>query len=98
MAPRVPLLALAAFALNRMASMEEGQLQRRAVVAARELAADADREHFERVMRRTAGLATCCHQGRIKGNVVNQNQSRTRAASRTSSPGQQNNLGEEAGL
>jgi hypothetical protein len=40
----LPLLALAFFALNRMASFEEKEIERRALQVAQDLAGDIDRE------------------------------------------------------
>ena len=40
----LPLLAIAAFALNRMASLEEREIERRALQVARDLSGDIDRE------------------------------------------------------
>ena len=40
----LPLLALAVFALNQMASLEEREIERRALQVAEDLAGDVDRE------------------------------------------------------
>ena len=59
----VPLLALAVFALDRMASIEEAQLERRVVEAARDLAADIDRE-LDRAIVTLETLATSAELAR----------------------------------
>ena len=53
----LPLLALAFFALNRMASFEEQEIERRALQVARDLAGDIDRE-LDRAMVTLETLAT----------------------------------------
>ena len=59
----VPSLALTVFALDRMASIEEAQLERRVVEAARDLAADIDRE-LDRAIVTLETLATSAELAR----------------------------------
>ena len=53
----LPLLALASFALNRMAGLEEKEIERRALQVAQDLAGDIDRE-LDRAMVTLETLAT----------------------------------------
>jgi sensor histidine kinase regulating citrate/malate metabolism len=53
----LPLLALAFFALNRMASLEEREIERRALQVAEDLAGDVDRE-LDRAATTLETLAT----------------------------------------
>src|SRR5215470_867388 len=53
----LPLLALAYFALNRMAGLEEREIERRAVQVAEDLAGDVDRE-LDRATTTLETLAT----------------------------------------
>jgi two-component sensor histidine kinase len=53
----VPLVALAVYALNRMASVEEAQIERRVMQAAQDVAADIDRE-LDRALVTLETLAT----------------------------------------
>ena len=59
----LPLLALAFFALNRMASLEEQEIERRALQVAQDLAGDIDRE-LDRAMVTLETLATSTALGR----------------------------------
>jgi two-component sensor histidine kinase len=59
----LPLLALAFFALNRMASLEEQEIERRALQVAQDLAGDIDRE-LDRAMVTLETLATSAALGR----------------------------------
>jgi len=75
----LPLLALAVFALNRMAGVEEAEIERRVLQVAESLAGDVDRE-LDRITVTLETLATSASLGR--GDLAAFHQQATRALRR----------------